>query len=362
MLKTFVIGSSRKPGFCSCPVRCMMTRTTIFAWDWEERICRRRSKDWNSFFPSEKYRGRPFIGYKQKNTNRDHTLRNLLRLAHPLHLLLAALTYFLGTSIANYLGKPFRTDSFWLGLTAVILAQASMNLLAEVFRPLHEAIVDGETPKQRLTLRNHALYTSIAALTASAVIAFILYNNNHLSIPAFLFLLLSLLLVLSHAIPPFRMINRGFGEFLLAVHLAYVIPSIGYILQTDETHRFLLITIPLTFLAFAYFIVMDFPSFAGDSKFGRSTLLTRLGYERVVPLHHLFVLFAYLFFVIIPAFGVSLSLFWPAFLTLPFALFQIFQLRNLALGAPVNWTLLTVTALSVFGLTAYFLSLTFWLR
>ncbi len=288
--------------------------------------------------------------------------RNLLRLSRPLHFLLAALTYFLGASIANYLGKPFRTDSFWLGLLAVLLAQMSMNLLAEVFRPINEPLIEGETRKDRLTFRNNALYVSIASLTVNAVIAFILYNDNHLSISALFFLLLSLILILTYSIPPFRFINRGFGEFLLAVHLAYVIPSIAYILQSGETHRFLLITLPLTFLAFAYFIIMDFPSFASDGKYNRNTFLTRLGYERVVPLHHLFVLLSYLFFLSSPVFGLSLSLLWPAFLTLPFALFQIFQLRNISLGAPVNWTLLTVTALSVFGLTAYFLSLTFWLR
>jgi hypothetical protein len=81
-----------------------------------------------------------------------------------------------------------------------------------------------------------------------------------------------------------------------------------------------------------------------------------------VPLHHLFVLLAYLFFLSLPIFGISFPLLWPAFLTLPFALFQIYQLRSLSLGAPTNWRLLTVTATAVFGLTAYFLSLTFWLR
>jgi 1,4-dihydroxy-2-naphthoate polyprenyltransferase len=289
-------------------------------------------------------------------------LKNLLRLSRPLHLLLAALTYFLGASIANYLGRPFRPDSFWFGLIAVLLGHASMNLLAEVFRPGNEAIIEGQSRKDRIVLRNNALYVSIAALTANAVIAFILYNNNHLSVSAFFFLLLSLVLILTYAIPPFRFINRGFGELVLAAHIAYVIPSIAYILQVGETHRFLLVSIPLTFLAFAYFIVMDFPAFASDSKYNRSSLLTRLGWERAVPLHHLFVLLAYLFFLTAPTFGLSLSLLWPAFLTLPFALFQIFQLRSLALGAPTHWTLLTVTALSVFGLTAYFLSLTFWLR
>lgn len=289
-------------------------------------------------------------------------MRNLLRLTRPLHLLLAALTFFLGASIANYLGQPFRAGSFWLGLIAVILAQTSMNLLAEVFRPANEVIVEGQSPKDRLLLRNNALYLSIAALTAIVLIVFILFNNNRLSISAFFFLFLSLLLILVYAIPPFRFVNRGFGEFVLAVHLAYMTPSLGYILQSDETHRFLYLCIPLTFLAFTYFIVLNFPAFAVDRKYERGTLLTRLGWERAVPLHHLFVLLAYLFFLAAPIFGISLSLIWPAFLTLPFALFQIFQLHNLALGAPTNWTLLTATVLSVFGLTAYFLSLTFWLR
>lgn len=289
-------------------------------------------------------------------------MKNLLRLSRPLHLLLAALTYFLGTSIANYLGRPFRADSFWFGLVAVLLSLASLNLLVEVFRPVNEPILEGETLKDRLTLRNNALYVSIAALTANAVIAFLLYNNGHFSVSAFFFVLLSLILVLAYSIPPFRFVNRGFGEFILAAQLAYVTPSIGYILQADETHRLLLVSLPLTFLAFAYFIIMDFPAFASDTKYARNTFLTRLGWERVVPLHHLFILLAYLFFLSLPIFGLSLSLLWPAFITLPFAFFQIYQLRNISLGAPANWILLTVTALAVFGLTAYFLSVKFWLQ
>lgn len=287
-------------------------------------------------------------------------MRTLFRISRPLYILLAALTYSFGASIANYLGKPYRVDSFWLGLAAVLLAQMSMTLLWEVFRLDTEPLTENETRRDRQMLRNNALYISIAFLSVDAVIAFILFDVHRLSLASFSFLLVSLFLVLAYSLPPFR--NRGFGEFILAAHLAYVIPSIAYLLQADETHRFLALTIPLTLLAFAYFIVMDFPSFASDNKFNRTTFLTRLGWERVVPLHNIFLLFAYIFFAIAPALGLSLSLIWPAFLTLPFAIFQIFQLRNIALGARTNWTLLNATALSVFGLTAYFITLTFWLR
>ncbi len=287
-------------------------------------------------------------------------MRTIIRLSRPLFLLLAALTYCFGTSIAKYFGKPFHTDAFWLGLIGVILAQISMSLLSEVFRLDAEPLTENETRHDRAVVRNNALYVSVAAITVNAVIAFLLYRNLRLAPASFSFLILSLAFVLAYSLPPFR--NRGFGEFLLATQLGYIYPSIAYLLQASETHRFLILCLPLTLLAFAYFIVLDFPSFASDSKYNRATILTRLGWERVVPLHHIFVIFAYIFFAISPALGISLSLIWPAFLTLPFALFQIYQVRAISLGAPANWTLLTATALAVFGLTAYFLTLTFWLH
>ena len=289
-------------------------------------------------------------------------MKPLLRLTRPITFFLAALTYVLGASIADYLGATLQPDFFWLGLLGVFLAQTSMNLLAEVFRLDVEPLQENETRKERQSLRNNALYITIASLAAVALIAYLLNQLSPLSAQTFLFLLVSLLFILAYSIPPFRFVNRGFGEFIHAAHIAYVIPSLAFVLQAGETHRFLNVTIPLTFLGFAYFIAMNFPSFASDQKFRRVTFLTRLGWERVVTLHHIFIVFAYIFLAIASVFGLSFGLIWPAFLTLPFAIFQVYQLRNIALGAPVNWTLLTATALAVFGLTAYFLTMTFWLR
>lgn len=283
----------------------------------------------------------------------------MLKLSRPLHHLLAGLTYLLGTSIAVYLGKPFVTAAFWLGLIGVLCAQLSMNLLAEAFRPHNEPLVKDETPAQKETLRNNLLYLSYASLSASLLTAFILYLNQHLAVPTFYFFLLSLILVLNYALPPFRLLNRGFGEFALAAHIAYVIPSLGFLLQVQETHRLVfMMTIALTALALAYFLVLNFPSFSEDQKYFRSTLLRRLGWEVAVPLHHSLIIFAYACFAAAPLFGFPFSLIWRAFITLPFAVFQIFQLRAIALGLKPNWPLLTFNAFAVFGLTIYFLILT----
>lgn len=287
----------------------------------------------------------------------------MLKLSRPLNLLLAALTYLLGASIPAYLGKSFQPATFVLGLAWVILAQWSMALLGEVFRPHNEPLVEGESPQQKETLRNNMLYVSIGLLATCALIIFILYINHNLTLPAFYFLLSSILLVLAYALHPIRLVNRGFGELTLAVHLAYVIPSIGFLLQARENHRLLIVIIvPLTALALAYYLILNFPSFKNDQKYQRPTLLRSLTWERAVPFHHSLVAFAYVMFALAPTLGFSFNLIWPAFLTLPFAILQMVMLRSISIGGKPNWALLTSTALAVFGLTTYFLTLTFWLR
>ena len=286
----------------------------------------------------------------------------MLKFLRPLHILFAALTYAFGASIANYLGETFLAGPFWLGMLGVLLAQTVMSLLPEVFRLDVEPLIESETRRERQTLRNNLLYVSTASLASLVLIFYSLFVSGRLSMPTFYFLVSSLSIILLYSVSPFRLGARGFGEIFLALHLAYIIPAISFTLQSGSTHRFLAITIPLTFLAFAYFIVTNFQTFAHDQKFQRVTFLTRLGWERVVSLHHIFVIFAYIFFLAMTAFGLTLSFLWPAFLTFPFALYQIFQLRNISLGLPPNWKILHATALSVFGLTTYFLTLTFWIR
>jgi len=253
---------------------------------------------------------------------------------------------------------------FLLGLASVLFAQAGMALLGEVFRPHNEPLIDGETPQQKETLRNNMLYISVGLLATCGLIIFIIFLNRNLTLPTFYFLLSSIILVLVYALPPVRRLaDRGFGELILAAHIAYVVPNIGFLLQAGENHRLLFVlATPLVALGLAYFLILNFVNFQSDQKYQRGTLLRRLTWEHAAPLHHSLVAFAYVMYALAPMLGFSFNLIWPAFLTLPFAIFQIIQLRAIANGNPPNWKLLTSTALAVFGLTTYFLTLTFWLR
>ncbi|MFN8461489.1 MAG: hypothetical protein U0X93_06930 [Anaerolineales bacterium] len=95
-------------------------------------------------------------------------------------LLLAALTYTFGASIADYLGKPFLVAPFWLGLLIVLLAQTITSLLPEVFRLDAEPLLENETRAKRQVRRNNLLYTSLACIVVIALTAYILFINNSL--------------------------------------------------------------------------------------------------------------------------------------------------------------------------------------
>ena len=115
-------------------------------------------------------------------------LLTIVRLTRPLYLLLAAVTYVLGTGIARYLGHPQVPTVFWLGLVGVLLAQASMSLLVDVFRPANEPIVQGESASERKSVYDAALYVSIGFLAAASFVAVLLFKDGHLS-PAAMFVL-----------------------------------------------------------------------------------------------------------------------------------------------------------------------------
>ena len=290
-------------------------------------------------------------------------LRTLFRFSQPLRLILASLTYILGTGIARYLGVHLEGNAFWLGFVWILLIQVAAYLLAEYFRSPNEPLGEADTPSKRLRLRTLLLQVSAAALTLLAASTVVMLRLRIITPSSGSFLGLIFLLLMTYSVPPIRLVYTGFGELVLAILITDFIPGLAFLLQADEFHRLLpLVAFPLTLLAVANFLALDFLSFASDQKYGRRTLLIRLTWPRAVPLHHALLLAAYVLFVAAPFFGFPWRLLWPVFLTLPLAAYQIFMLRNIALGVKPLWTILSINASAIFGLTAYLLTLSFWIR
>ncbi len=291
------------------------------------------------------------------------SMRTLLKLSRPLQLILAALTYALGTGIARYLGHPLQFATLGLGLLAALALQVASYWLVEYFRLPLTPLAKDETPRQREHLRTTLFQSAAALLTVFAAVIVTLLLTRLLSAPVALVLGLMTVLFVAYAIPPLRLSEIGYGELLLAIYLGTLLPSLAFLLQVGAFQRWLtFVTFPLTLLALAYLLVWNFPTFAADQKLGRHTLLTRLTWQRAVPIHHLLILATFLLFAAAPLLGFSWGLIWPVFLSSPFALVQVIWLQRISHGGRTLWNFLTALAAGTFGLTVYLLAFTFWIR
>jgi 1,4-dihydroxy-2-naphthoate octaprenyltransferase len=290
-------------------------------------------------------------------------IRHLVRLARPIQLLLALLTYGLGLGLARYLGATLLPEPQYLGGIIVLFLLAASSLLTEYFRPFNEPIIPGEIPREREELRSLLLVVSLTFLAVAGILIFLLQRGGFLRVDTSLLLAGFVLLALSNAVPPLRLVNRGLGELSLAILIASLTPSLAFLLHAHDLHRLLtLFTFPIFLVALSYFIAVNFSAYADDLRYERRSLLISLGWQRAVPIHNSLLVIAFLFLAAIPFLGVPFGLIWPALLTLPLAAYQIFTLRNIAEGAKPLWPAFIATATSVFGLTAYLITLAFWLR
>jgi 1,4-dihydroxy-2-naphthoate octaprenyltransferase len=289
--------------------------------------------------------------------------RTFFKLARPLLLLLASMTYSLGAGISRYLGHPVQPAAFGLGLLVVLAIQAAAYFLAEYFRLPLAPLAKDEKPRDREFLSISLFQSSIALLTASGAIILTLLIARLLPLPAGIILALIIFLFTAYAVPPMRLSEAGYGELVQAVALGTLFPDMAFLIQFGEFHRLLTFaTFPVTLLALANLLANDFSTFATDQKLARRNLLTRLTWQRAIPIHHLLILVSFLFFALSPLLGFPWGLVWPVFLALPFAVIQIAWLQRIARGGRTSWSFFVPLSVAVFGLTVYLLALTFWIR
>ena len=290
-------------------------------------------------------------------------IRMFIKLARPLQLLLAGLTYSLGAGISRYLGRPVHPAAFGLGLLAILSIEAAAFWLVEYFHLPVTPLAKEETPLHREALRTSLFQSAAALMTVAGAIIVALLLAKLLPLLAGILIGLIIVFFVAYSVPPLRLSEAGYGELAMSVALGTLFPALAFLLQYKEFHRLLTFaSFPLTLLALAYFLVTDFPTFATDLKFGRHTLLTRLTWQYAIPTHHVLVLVSYLFFATAPLLGFPWGLVWPVFLALPFAVFQIIWLQRIAMGGRTLWKFLTALAVGTFGMTAYLLALNFWVR
>ncbi len=298
-------------------------------------------------------------------------LRLFLRLLRPHFLLGGALMYLLGWGLARYLGETVRPALAWLGLGWTLSMQVSAHLLNEYFDApldldnLNRTLFNGGSGAlgEEALPRAVAFWAALVFLTVAAVFTLLLRAAGGLSWPVTVVLALIALGALGYSVPPLRLVQSGYGELTTSVLVAALVPTLAFLLQQPRGHPLLaLTTFPLVLLHLAMMLAFELPDYAADVKHEKRTLLVRMGWQNGMQWHNGLLAMAYVALALALYFGLPWAVGAPVFLTLPLALFQMAQVRGIARGARPRWSLLTFTALAVFGLAAYLLTLGYWTR
>jgi 1,4-dihydroxy-2-naphthoate octaprenyltransferase len=162
---------------------------------------------------------------------------------------------------------------------------------------------------------------------------------------------------------PSQTTQWGLEEFLKAFLYANIIPAFAFSLQVNVYHRLVfLLTFPLFFLYIAFFIIDNISSVYDSINESSGSLLKKIGSFAVLRLHNLSLLMGYLILLAGTFFELPWKLIWPALMTIPIGLIQIWQVNQILSGRKPNIQALVFTAVCIALFTAYFSILSLWLN
>lgn len=298
------------------------------------------------------------------------TFSIIFRYARPVMLVAGVLFYFLGVGISKYLGHPILWNRFALGLASVLLLQLMSYFFKAYFdlidasSPLRRMQRDSEDEDQRATRQipsQSVLMFGITAMTGGAVITVLLFTIGAINPEVFLFMGITFLLSYFYAVPPLRLVYTGYGELIEAIVIANLFPTLAFLLQAGELHRFLgMLTFPLLSIFLAARLALSLEKYSRNLKYGQKTMMVVLGWQRGMTMHNWLVPISYLLIGLAYMLGLPWPLTWPALLTVPLGIFEIYQMNQINAGAKPGWRMLNFTAVALLGLTAYLMSLALW--
>jgi 1,4-dihydroxy-2-naphthoate octaprenyltransferase len=277
--------------------------------------------------------------------------------------LLVALFYALGAGLAHYLDHGIRWATFAIGLAWVLAIVATSATLPTLFQPAdagQPAQPTGDTegaarpPRRRLALVLFLAVLSVALIPA-------LGTQAALDPTAWLFLAATIFLSLAYTMPPWRLASTDFGELALTVLLGVLIPGFGFTVLSGQLHRlWVFFTVPLIPLVLAALMAWHLPRYGDGSRTAGHFIMARIGWQNGITVHNLLVLSAFLLLAASSFTGVPWYVAWPSLLGLPFGIFEIYLLLQIASGAPPNWRMLRAAAIAMVAITVYSLAFTLW--
>ncbi len=234
-----------------------------------------------------------------------------IRLGRPVFLVGGLAPYALGAAIANYRGHSIDWTRFSVGQVAITATQLMTHYSNDYFDV--QADRANPTPTRwsggSRVLPNGELPAWIAlaaaiGLATIAVVATIVLQTSLSAGPISTGLLaLALLLSWEYSAPPLHLHSRGAGEFVATVIVAFLVPLIGFSIQTGRVEALVFVSAaPLGCLQFAMLLAVEFPDAVGDAAVGKRTLVVRYG-SRATAFYLVALALAYLLLPVLTRLG-----------------------------------------------------------
>jgi len=275
-----------------------------------------------------------------------------------------------GVSLSHYLGFQFNWNICLNGILWILgitLSSAYFFVYFESPYEFERRIKKDEEDRDRKMI-NYAntrqLYLiigiSILAVSLIPLVKIMTYRDINIILVSFLSMYLGLTFLVN--IFPQTFSRTGFLEFIKAIIIANVLPAIGYILQTNEMHRFLLfLTLPLMFIFYALMITLTLQACEKSEIVSKNSIISSMGIKAIGDFHNLLVVSGYvLMLFMLSVVKIPNDLLWPQLITLPLGMLQIWQIRQIRKGGKLAISPLVLNALATSGLAEYFLLLTLW--
>ncbi|MBI3753471.1 MAG: prenyltransferase [Deltaproteobacteria bacterium] len=196
----------------------------------------------------------------------------------------------LGAAVAWHEHKIFFLDYFLLSLLAAIFYHAGINVLNDYFDYLNGADninSTGLTPftggsrmiQNKIMTPKETYFLGSALLTMGSVIGLYLAYER-----GFWLLLIGCIGLASgyfYTAPPFFLVARGLGEFLVGLNFGVLSVVGSYYVQTQSISiGAVFASLPLAFLIAAILYINEFPDYDADKAVGKNHLVARLGKEK----------------------------------------------------------------------------------
>lgn len=282
---------------------------------------------------------------------------NFIKLTRPLFLMGGLMLYSLGGVIAIFEGAQFHVLRFISGQVLVTAIQLMTHYANEYF--------DQEGDRQNSSrtwfsggsgvLTSGDLSPAVAQKAAFLLvgISLLALTNAGLQVPVvFILGLVSFIAAWSYSGPPFALVNTGWGELSASMVVAFLVPIVGYAMQSGGSisSTVIITSLPLVLIHLAMLIAFEIPDYKADQAVGKRTLCVRFGEEQVARLHNYAIVLAFCAMV-----GLSIMR-WPgaqfAWLAFPLALWQSATIRRYLHRASLHYHHLTIGALGLFAITA----------